>query len=79
MPLFSFGEILNASGGEFVNVSDFHISVDSLSTDSRKPMKNGLFIALSGENFDGHDYLRQAIASGAVLLCIEKGKISQKS
>ncbi len=76
MPLFSFGEILNASGGEFVNVSDFHISVDSLSTDSRKPMKNGLFIALSGENFDGHDYLRQAIASGAVLLCIEKGKIS---
>ena len=77
MALFSFGEILNASGGEFVNVSDFHISVDSLSTDSRMPMKNGLFIALAGENFDGHDYLRQAIAAGAVLLCIEKGKISR--
>ena len=70
MPLFSFAEILNACEGEFDNVSDFHISVDSVSTDSREKTKNGLFIALSGENFDGHDYLRQAIANGAVLLCI---------
>ena len=77
MPLFSFGEILNASEGEFVNVSDFHIAVDSISTDSRTPMRNGLFLALSGENFDGHDYLRQAIAAGAVLLCIEKEKIGK--
>lgn len=77
MPLFSFAEILNACGGEFVNVSDFHISVDSVSTDSREKTKNGLFIALSGENFDGHDYLRQAIANGAVLLCIEKAKLAK--
>ena len=77
MPLFSFAEILNACEGEFVNVSDFHISVDSVSTDSRDKTKNGLFIALSGENFDGHDYLRQAIANGAVLLCIEKAKLAK--
>lgn len=72
MPLFSFAEILNACEGEFVNVSDFHISVDSVSTDSREKTKNGLFIALSGENFDGHDYLRRQTANGAVLLCSKR-------
>jgi murE/murF fusion protein len=37
----------------------------SVSTDSRKIEPGQWFIALSGENFDGHDYLAQVAAAGA--------------
>jgi UDP-N-acetylmuramoyl-tripeptide--D-alanyl-D-alanine ligase len=34
-------------------------------TDSRKPMPRGLFVALRGENFDGSDFVAQAVQGGA--------------
>jgi murE/murF fusion protein len=39
--------------------------VPALSTDTRRIGKGELFLALSGENFDGHDYLAQARTAGA--------------
>ncbi len=38
---------------------------DSVVTDSRKSCVGGLFVALTGENFNGHDFVSQAIAAGA--------------
>ena len=38
----------------------------SICTDSRKITKGCLFIALVGERFDGHDFVNQALESGAV-------------
>jgi len=34
-------------------------------TDSRKPVPQGLFVALRGENFDGSDFVGQAVQVGA--------------
>ena len=34
-------------------------------TDSRKPVPGGLFVALRGENFDGSDFVGQAVQGGA--------------
>ena len=34
-------------------------------TDSRKPVRGGLFVALRGENFDGSDFVGQAVQGGA--------------
>jgi UDP-N-acetylmuramoyl-tripeptide--D-alanyl-D-alanine ligase len=34
-------------------------------TDSRKPVPRGLFVALRGENFDGSDFVGQAVQGGA--------------
>ncbi|HET7656672.1 MAG TPA: UDP-N-acetylmuramoyl-tripeptide--D-alanyl-D-alanine ligase [Bacillales bacterium] len=34
--------------------------------DSRKKVKNGLFVPIVGERFDGHQFLHQAIENGAV-------------
>ena len=41
-------------------------------TDSRKPVKGGLFIALEGERFDGHDFIKNAGADGAAAVLCRK-------
>jgi UDP-N-acetylmuramoyl-tripeptide--D-alanyl-D-alanine ligase len=38
----------------------------SVGSDSRAVMPGMLFVALKGENFDGHDHVRAALAQGAV-------------
>ena len=43
-----------------------------IGTDSRSIEPGGVFCALRGERFDGHDYLRQAIDGGARLLVIDR-------
>ena len=40
-------------------------TVKGVGTDSRVDLSGNLFIALKGENFDGHDYLKQAVEKGA--------------
>lgn len=44
--------------------------IEAISTDSRRIPPNSVFFALSGERFDGHDYLEQAFAAGAAAVCI---------
>lgn len=48
-----------------------------VSTDSRAIPPAALFIALRGERFDGHAFLEQAVAAGAIGLMIEEGALSQ--
>lgn len=40
--------------------------IDCVFTDSRKKIKNGLFVPIGGDRFDGHQFLHQAIENGAV-------------
>ena len=47
-------------------------SFDSVCTDTRKITPGCLFIAIKGENFDGHDFARKAIESGAEAVICEK-------
>lgn len=42
-----------------------NIDIDEVFTDSRKMARNGLFVPIVGENFDGHHFLQDAIANGA--------------
>ncbi len=42
------------------------ISVDSLFTDSRKVVENGIFFCVKGLVNDGHNYAKNAVANGAV-------------
>ena len=39
-------------------------------TDTRTVAAGDLFVALRGERFDGHDFLRQAVAAGAVAVVV---------
>ncbi len=47
-------------------------SFDSVCTDTRKITRGSLFIAIEGENFDGHDFAKKAIESGAEAVLCEK-------
>ena len=46
-------------------------------TDSRKVEAGDLFVALSGERFDGHDFLRDVAQKGAVGALVEQGKVRE--
>lgn len=46
--------------------------IEEINTDSRKIMNHALFIPIVGENFDGHDYIAQAIQNGAIALLCNK-------
>lgn len=47
------------------------VSFDAVSIDTRTIQKGQLFIAISGENFDGHDYVNTAAENGAVAAMVE--------
>lgn len=47
-------------------------SFSGVYTDSRKPVKGGLFIALEGERFDGHDFVANAVNDGAAAVLVRK-------
>ena len=48
------------------------LSVLGITTDTRKIEPQELFIALVGENFDGHDFVEQAVARGAIAVIVER-------
>ena len=51
-----------------------NIPIKSISTDSRSIKKNSLFIAIKGENFDGNDFVEDAITKGALYAIADKKK-----
>jgi UDP-N-acetylmuramoyl-tripeptide--D-alanyl-D-alanine ligase len=63
-------EITRTVDGVWWNPQDGLPPVSTISTDSRKIQKGCLFIPLTGENFDGHDYIGAALDAGAAgVLC----------
>ena len=65
---------LLASNSKY-NVSSF----TGVSTDSRSTKAGDCFFAIPGENFDGHDYVSDAFAKGAVCAVVGKDIDSEKS
>ena len=68
---FSLFEIAQATKGLVVR-GDSATQTNGVSTDTRTLQNGSLFIPLKGENFDGHEYLAQAAANGAIAALIEK-------
>ncbi len=69
-------EILKASGGKLASGSG-EIRINGFSMDSRTVKKGQAFIAVKGDNFDGHDFIAEAIAKGAKLV-ISQNAVSPK-
>lgn len=63
-----------------MKISDLHIKYkqsSGISIDSRSISKGQMFFALKGPNFDGHQYITKAIASGASYAIIDDEKYSK--
>ena len=43
--------------------------ISAITYDSRKVKPGTLFVAIAGENSDGHEFIPQAIENGAAAIC----------
>ncbi|WP_373098914.1 MULTISPECIES: UDP-N-acetylmuramoyl-tripeptide--D-alanyl-D-alanine ligase [Pasteurellaceae] len=53
-------------------IGDGTITVENISTDTRRQTENGLFFALQGEKFDAHAYLNAAVAQGCRAVVVQR-------
>ena len=58
---------------------DAEVEITSVEYDSRQVSPGALFIALRGSRADGHDYLREAVARGAVAVLAEEPRGVEKT
>lgn len=72
--MFSLDEIVEAVGGRVMENSGAE-RFSGVSTDSRTICEGALFVPLRGPNFDGHDFLAQALdrAAGALVDSLPSG------
>ena len=75
--LYSIAEVIAATGGMARDVAGEAIS--SISIDSRDIVPGALFVAIRGENFDGHDFADRAIAAGATAALVSRAKADRLS
>ncbi|ESA35909.1 udp-n-acetylmuramoyl-tripeptide--d-alanyl-d-alanine ligase [Leptolyngbya sp. Heron Island J] len=81
MPSFALiSQILDALGDEVVGhtLLSTHLNqtVGHISTDTRTIRPQDVFLALEGERFDGHQFIAQAITSGAIATITRQGVIT---
>lgn len=65
---FTVDDLVKMTKGKLVQKQDTFVY--GISTDSRTIQKGDLFIPLKGENFDGHDYVKQVAEKGAACALI---------
>ncbi len=71
---FTLGEITEAVKGTLV-AGEAHARVNGVSTDTRLIRRNQIFVAVKGDNFDGHDFLEKAVALGASAVMVSRKDI----
>lgn len=69
MIAFTLRQLADITGGTLYG-SD--LTMDAVTTDTRKVTAGCLFIALKGERFDAHDFVADAFTSGALALLVSK-------
>lgn len=57
---------------ELVNLEDLSDEVEGISYNSKKTRPNDIFICLTGEHVDGHEYAEEALANGAIACVVER-------
>ncbi|MFC1734587.1 UDP-N-acetylmuramoyl-tripeptide--D-alanyl-D-alanine ligase [Candidatus Hydrogenedentota bacterium] len=62
---YTLSDAIEAVGGRMAGACTT-MKIDNVTIDSRKVGPGTLFVALKGPNFDGHDYIGQALKAGAV-------------
>lgn len=66
-------DLFNLPGSEIVNPENYK-PVTKVFIDSRQVKKGSLFIAIKGEKFDGHNFVREVIRRGVSAVVIDRKK-----
>jgi UDP-N-acetylmuramoyl-tripeptide--D-alanyl-D-alanine ligase len=66
-------DLLNATGGKLI-CGNPESRIAGISTDTRSVKHGEIFFALHGENYDGHNFIKQAVYNGATGVVISAGK-----
>ena len=69
--MFTIDELIQATEGRLVQ-GPAKGSVRSVCIDSRLVRQGQLFIAIKGDNFDGHDFMADVIAQGVRVVLVHK-------
>ena len=69
--MISLSEVVTVTKGIVCGVEKERL-FKGVTTDSRNVGKDDLFVALIGENFDGHDYCQAALEKGAAAVLVQK-------
>ena len=73
--MFSVDEIVKATKGKLLSGSvSFRIS--GVSTDTRKITRGDLFVAIKGDNFDGHNFIAEAVQAGAAAVVVSHANVA---
>ncbi|MBN1799255.1 MAG: UDP-N-acetylmuramoyl-tripeptide--D-alanyl-D-alanine ligase [Spirochaetales bacterium] len=67
--LFSCDELVAGTKGICIRAGSEHVL--HVAIDSRETVSGDLFVPLKGEKVDGHNYLEQAVANGAVAVLVK--------
>ncbi len=67
-------DLFNLPTAVIYNPDSFH-TIYNVSIDSRSIKKSSLFIAVKGEKFDGHNFIKDAVVKGASAVMINKRKL----
>ena len=74
---WTIDEILTATDGELVAGKEF-VHFETISIDSRSITKNELFVAVNGQNHDGHRFIEDVIKKGVRGIVIDRQKFTQE-
>jgi UDP-N-acetylmuramoyl-tripeptide--D-alanyl-D-alanine ligase len=72
-PLWTLANLLEATGGRPLGPTPKPIT--GLSIDSRTIREGDAFLAIKGDHFDGHDFVRPALAHGAALAVVSQNRL----
>jgi len=70
-----FSELIVAMHGYSDFIGDRDFSVTGVSIDTRISIEDSCFFAISGNNFDGHNFVQDAFNVGAKIVVVEKNKV----
>lgn len=74
MAEFSTSEVCSSTEGQIIK-SDGNVLFSGICTDTRSVKAGDLFIALQGDQFDGHDFAAQALLNGAAGVVVQRSDL----
>jgi UDP-N-acetylmuramoyl-tripeptide--D-alanyl-D-alanine ligase len=69
-------DLFNLPGSVIYNPDSFK-PIKHVTIDSRDVKKGSLFVAIKGEKFDGHDFVKEALNNGALAVVIENKSLNR--